>query len=263
MYSRNLVSDYPSTDLKYTKFFDIKYIQYFPYDIEYYNIHINKIYKYAILSSVRTLTKSENSELCNLVNVFQSGKLTKSKKIIHFKNGTQTIIYSNKNQKSDNIHFSDQYKKLHWGQRKLLISEIDFLNRVNECEAFYNSKELNSIPKNKVKTFNVIYPGSAPGYKLFFLLLLFPHTTFYLWDPAKFDIILYISDFLRRSISLNELNNNGIYFSKYQLESAHQIKNRVYINPDLDNADYLIYFRNAISKKFNRNYKDKYGFFSR
>ena len=55
---------------------------------------------------------------------------------------------------------------LHWGQRKLLISEIEFLT------LYGNGRNL------------VVYAGAAPGTHLRYLIRLFPETRFVLVDPA-------------------------------------------------------------------------------
>lgn len=70
------------------------------------------------------------------------------------------------NQKNVNIH---------WGQRKLFLSELMFLN---ECYDLYD--------KNEPKYF--IYAGAAGGHHLPLLSLLYPDITFLLYDPAKFAI---------------------------------------------------------------------------
>jgi hypothetical protein len=62
-----------------------------------------------------------------------------------------------------------EYKTvLHWGQRKLMMSEIEFLTRgyFSECK--------------------VIYAGAAPALHIPFLSKLFPLVTFELYDPEKF-----------------------------------------------------------------------------
>lgn len=61
----------------------------------------------------------------------------------------------------------------HWGQRKLLLLEIDFLTKI------YEDKEI-----------IVIYAGAAPGTHLPILLKLFPKVEFHLYDPKKFDAAL-------------------------------------------------------------------------
>jgi len=59
----------------------------------------------------------------------------------------------------------------HWGQRKLLMSEIEFLS-------LYCTEE--SV---------VIYAGAAPGTHIAFLSDLFPMCKFILVDPAKFTVL--------------------------------------------------------------------------
>jgi cap2 methyltransferase len=62
---------------------------------------------------------------------------------------------------------------LHWGQRKLLLTEIEFLTKyLSEC-------------KNKKDTY-VIYAGSAPGTHIGYLSKLFPDIYFILYDPRQF-----------------------------------------------------------------------------
>jgi hypothetical protein len=67
----------------------------------------------------------------------------------------------------------DERTTLHWGQRKLLLSEIDLLTQVAvECPLF---------PL-------VIYAGAAPGHHVPFLAELFPTAHFVLVDPSQFGI---------------------------------------------------------------------------
>ena len=58
----------------------------------------------------------------------------------------------------------------HFGQRKLLLSEIQFLNKV--------SNEY------------ILYAGSAPGNKSYLLSLLYPEKKFILVDPNEYKIIV-------------------------------------------------------------------------
>lgn len=58
----------------------------------------------------------------------------------------------------------------HYGQRKLLVSEIDFLARYSEPGDL------------------VVYAGSAPGHHIAFLARLFPQLRFDLWDPREFGV---------------------------------------------------------------------------
>lgn len=63
---------------------------------------------------------------------------------------------------------------MHWGQRKLLLSEIEFLTLY-----FTNN---NTIGKDVY----VIYAGSAPGTHILYLSKLFPTVYFELYDPREF-----------------------------------------------------------------------------
>eukprot|EP00761_Pharyngomonas_kirbyi_P010874 gb/GECH01010897.1/.p1 GENE.gb/GECH01010897.1/~~gb/GECH01010897.1/.p1 ORF type:complete len:467 (+),score=122.26 gb/GECH01010897.1/:1-1401(+) len=59
---------------------------------------------------------------------------------------------------------------LHWGQRKLLMSEIEFLTE-------FSDPSVNET---------VLYAGAAPGTHIVFLATLFPNIRFILVDPADF-----------------------------------------------------------------------------
>ena len=62
----------------------------------------------------------------------------------------------------------------HWGQRKLLFSEIEFLSLVSK--------------KNKLEDFYVVYIGAASGMHQYILKDMFPKLKWLLYDPAKFAI---------------------------------------------------------------------------
>jgi len=78
----------------------------------------------------------------------------------------------------DNIHHTLPYQdnsrlvkpQVHIGQRKLFLSEVQFLT--------HNNQEY------------CIYAGSAPGNKTHFLSQLFPHIKLILIDPNKFNLVL-------------------------------------------------------------------------
>jgi len=67
---------------------------------------------------------------------------------------------------------ADGKSSLHWGQRKLLFSEIEFLIHYG----------------HEAKL--VVYAGAAPGSHITILSEMFPDHTFHLWDPNAFDKIL-------------------------------------------------------------------------
>ena len=97
-FARNLDNNYPTTSINYTKLFNIKEIKYMPYDNNKYNECINIIYGYALLSATRDLSKSEDIELDLMIKLFQSGKLTRPKKIVYFNDGSKEYIYGNVNE---------------------------------------------------------------------------------------------------------------------------------------------------------------------
>eukprot|EP00002_Diphylleia_rotans_P017913 TRINITY_DN3475_c0_g1_i1.p1 TRINITY_DN3475_c0_g1~~TRINITY_DN3475_c0_g1_i1.p1 ORF type:complete len:561 (-),score=88.29 TRINITY_DN3475_c0_g1_i1:168-1850(-) len=59
---------------------------------------------------------------------------------------------------------------IHWGQRKLLLSEIEFLSMYGK------------------KGHPVVYAGAAPGTHISYLVELFPDFEFFLYDPAPFTV---------------------------------------------------------------------------
>ena len=75
----------------------------------------------------------------------------------------------------------DIKNNLHWGQRKLLLSEIEFLT------LFYQS---DTYKKNPEKPIYIIYAGSSPGTHIKYLWTLFPEVFFVLYDPREFDPVI-------------------------------------------------------------------------
>eukprot|EP00929_Paragymnodinium_shiwhaense_P087863 TRINITY_DN48013_c0_g1_i1.p1 TRINITY_DN48013_c0_g1~~TRINITY_DN48013_c0_g1_i1.p1 ORF type:complete len:528 (-),score=112.74 TRINITY_DN48013_c0_g1_i1:117-1625(-) len=76
---------------------------------------------------------------------------------------------------------------VHWGQRKLLLSEIEFLTLYGrDCT-------------------RVIYAGSAPGTHVPFLETLFPHLHFVLVDPGEFRVKATAKVEVRREFFTTEL----------------------------------------------------------
>lgn len=69
-------------------------------------------------------------------------------------------------------------KAIHSGQRKLLLSEIEFLTRIISKEK--------ALGKNEKYT--LLYIGAAPGVHIPLLAEKFPEVKFILYDPANFEI---------------------------------------------------------------------------
>lgn len=98
-------------------------------------------------------------------------KLTADQYYADPNNYTRILTKDFPKMKYDGDHFKF-HTTIHWGQRKLLMSEIEFLT-------LYGTE--NSL---------VIYPGSAPGRHIAVLAEFFPKLRFILIDPRDFDPIL-------------------------------------------------------------------------
>ena len=66
------------------------------------------------------------------------------------------------------------FKRLHWGQRKLLLALLQFLTL-----AYNEYKSLEGA--------TVLYIGAASGHNIAFIADMFPEVEFHLYDPAQFD----------------------------------------------------------------------------
>jgi len=75
----------------------------------------------------------------------------------------------------------------HWGQRKLLMSEIEFLTFYARFFIQFQSNQTFLFSIFCRKGSIVVYAGAAPGTHTNFLSLLFPEVKFLLVDPANFD----------------------------------------------------------------------------
>jgi hypothetical protein len=243
--SRLLTDSYPTSPGSGYLKYGIKNIEYTPHNPIQYHKYMNIIYKYAIINSIRELTSKEKSELQPIVDMFQSGKLTHKEFIVNF---TTNKPFKTSICRARNIpyKYSNLYKKLHWGQRKLILTEIDFFNR---CAHHMG------IKKFKDQKISVVYPGSAHGDKLMMQMEMFPNVIYYLWDPAKFNTILYISDFIRRGLEISFSHTHE------QLQVAKKFVNRVFINMEMPNDIFLKYHTNSTTGHISDNYEPEYGFF--
>lgn len=81
---------------------------------------------------------------------------------------------------------------IHWGQRKLLLSEIEFLtlyckifdSKVHVAEK--STESLGTQSRQAMLPIYVVYAGSAPGTHILYLAKLFPTIHFELYDPREF-----------------------------------------------------------------------------
>jgi hypothetical protein len=100
---------------------------------------------------------------------------------------------------------------LHWGQRKLLLSEIEFLTNYGEAGRI------------------VLYAGAAPGTHTNYLSELFPELTFVLVDPSHFetiptDRIKIIQDFFTDDIAYKYRGLGVLFISDIRTASWSDMK---------------------------------------
>jgi hypothetical protein len=111
---------------------------------------------------------------------------------------------------------------LHWGQRKLLMSEIEFLTD------FYDSYD-----QNTQKYF--LYVGASPGHHINYLIKMFPDIYFILYDPRRSYVELGNMVEIHQKLFTNEdalkYKNMNLFFcsdirSIRNLPSIHKTKNK-------------------------------------
>jgi hypothetical protein len=247
MHYRTLEEDYPTIATSAYLNWNMSNIEYTPVNVNEYNTTMEKIFEYAVVSSIRNLKDVESKELETLINKFQLGELTQSQMKLNFNDHTSQTIY-NCNSYQIKKPYSDKYKKLHWGQRKLLLSEIDFFNRV----ALDIGRD--KFKKDKI---SLVYPGSAHGHHLLIEMEMYPNLILYLWDPAMYNKVLYIADFLRRGMDV------PYEYSEKHMEMAKKYNGRVFINMELTNTEFLKYWTNSTTGNIHKNFKPEYGFFTK
>ena len=121
------------------------------------------------LERVRNILQNKTKRLVYHRNNLKNIDFTKITKIPEF---VSDIPVTNSVYDIDAL---DHQSKCHWGQKKLLLSEIQFFTRI--CKTL-NTKSL--------KDFAVVYIGSAGGHHLPILYNLFPDLIWLLYDPAPF-----------------------------------------------------------------------------
>lgn len=107
----------------------------------------------------------------------------------------------------------DEKKSVPWGQRKLFLTELQFINR-------YWDPTL--IPKPVF-----LYIGAAPGRHIPFLSSLYPEITFYLYDPQAFHITESEKIKIRRQ-----------YFTDKDAKKWAKRRANLYMVSDIRSADY-------------------------
>ena len=134
-------------------------------------------------------------------------------------------------------------RAIHWGQRKLLLSEIEF---------FTLYWDPNVIPRPLC-----VYAGSAPGIHISLLSKMFPVFTFHLYDPKPFKIvnserITIFNEYFTDEVAARYGNRDDVFFVSdirtigykevmdEELEKRGVLKTLVergikYFNPDASN----------------------------
>lgn len=128
------------------------------------------------------------------------------------------IITENMPRKKYVENIGIRLRQFHWGQRKLLDSEIEFI--VWCIKNFRKQGYLKDV-------YNCLYIGAAPGFHIPYLAKLFPNVTFVLYDPQPFKIketsqIKIVQDFFNEKNSSEYRGKTDIYISDIR-------------NPDFDN----------------------------
>ena len=97
----------------------------------------------------------------------------------------------------------EEKKGIHWGQRKLLLSEIEFL----------------TICWNPTTVPNplCVYAGAAPGTHIPILSMLFPSIVFHLYDPREFSIkatdkITIYQEYFTDDVAQRYANRSDVFF---------------------------------------------------
>lgn len=153
---------------------------------------------------INPLINSDNKYYYTRLNPPNSKEYFKSKNVdfdIKLKNNfPETCYKGNKGYSAPDIQngcstlkYNFDFKN-HWGQRKLLLTEIDFLTLVL---------------KSKFDSIDIIYAGAAAGTHIPLLFKFFPNIRFHLYDPAKFDI-----DKLKPYIVSGKITINDFYKNK-------------------------------------------------
>lgn len=91
---------------------------------------------------------------------------------------------------------------IHWGQRKLLLGEIEFFTLY--------------LQNNSIENITCIYAGAAPGTHIILLSKLFPNINFILYDPR---------DFSEELIEYSKDNNIEIFQEYFTDETAYNLSN--------------------------------------
>lgn len=202
---------------------------------------VDAFYMYRVFKNSKTITELMNKDLRG--ELFEENA---ELKFINFGDESYKIkCYPGQKDKTINKH-NTSMKALHWGQRKLILSEIRFITKViTELNIDVNDKNI-KIP--------FIYPGAAPGTHFMLLMDMFPQLVLYMWDPAIFIDNLLYTDIYRRTGNINDIPNECIGFVK-------RYAGRVYICPEMVDDEWNEYLHNVTTHHKEKNLEPQLGFF--
>ena len=143
------------------------------------NYKYNEMFLQNILLRWKALNYNYNEMLLNIKQTFNN----KTKRLSYHKNINIDFYNKTVPETTNDLSNQSQYigdardfqSRCHWGQKKLVLSEIQFLTKV--CQKL-NTKSL--------KDYAVVYVGAAHGFHFPILYNLFPELIWILYDPAKF-----------------------------------------------------------------------------
>lgn len=150
-----------------------------------YNLNLSQDFLDNIKHIWNKIVITHKENLIRVRNILHNKKVTK--RLVYHRNNLKSIESTKINKIPEyvsdipvtdsvyDINALDHQSKCHWGQKKLLLSEIQFFTRI--CKTL-NTKSL--------KDFTVVYIGSAAGNHLPILYNLFPSLLWLLYDPAPF-----------------------------------------------------------------------------
>jgi len=151
------------------------------------NTNTNNNYKYneLFLENILLRWKTLNYNYYEILYNMKQTLNNKTKRLSYHKNINININHNDKiiPETTNDLTNQSQYlndardfqSRCHWGQKKLLLSEIQFLTKV--CQKL-NTKSL--------KDYAVVYAGAAHGFHFPILYNLFPDLIWLLYDPARF-----------------------------------------------------------------------------
>lgn len=122
---------------------------------------------------------------------------------------------------------------VHWGQRKLLLSEIEFLTKYAPL----------SSSSDRVLC---LYCGAAPGIHISYLSQLFPHISFVLIDPAPF----FCTE-AEKIVIRNEYMTDAI------AQEYRNSTSTVLFISDIRSADWMLYGNNLLEKEIINDMEDQ------